>query len=90
MNLSVFVALLGDFQVICTLHGHLGEMGDAKNLFVGPEGFQLVAYDLGNSATNAYVDLIVNTTRHPVGLGSGDLNGQANTGQLTTRGDDPE
>ena len=75
MNLGVFATLLGNLQVICALHGHLGEMGDAKNLFVGSEGFQLVAYDLSNSAADAYDDLIVNTTWHPVGLGRGDLNG---------------
>ena len=84
MNLGVFAASLADLQVICTLHGHLREMGDAKDLFVGPKGFQLAAYDFSNSTADAYVDLIVNTTRYLVGLGSGDLNGQADTGQFTT------
>ena len=75
MNLGVFAALLSDLQVICALHGYLGKMCNAKNLFVGSEGFQLTAYDLGYSATDTYVDLIINTTRYPVALGSGDLNG---------------
>jgi len=54
--------MFGDFALMMTLGGNLGQMGNAKNLAVITQGSQMCTDDFGGGAANAGVHLVENKT----------------------------
>jgi hypothetical protein len=60
---ALLVLVLGHAQLLTGVHGHLGEVRHAQHLVMPPQRLQQLSHHLGDTATDAGIDLIEDERR---------------------------